>query len=145
MTLVKTKPRFPTLRTDFDRFFDRFFPDLPFMEKEIMEAAWMPNLDMTETDKEYLIRLEVPGIPKENLDVSLDGNVLTLSGRREMQRDEENEKFICHEREEGRFLRTVRLPTRAIEDKIDAAVHDGVLTVHLPKAEPSVTNKVKIR
>ena len=75
-----------------------------------METTWSPNLDTTETDEEFDIRLEVPGVPKENLDVALDANVLTLSGRREVRKDEANEKYVWHEREGGRFMRSMRLP-----------------------------------
>lgn len=146
MTLLTTRPRTAVTRPDFDTLVDRFFRrDYPFFEKEGLDTTWSPNLDMTETDEEYLIRLEVPGIPKENLDVTLDGNVLTLSGRREVLKDEENEKYVWHEREEGRFMRSMRLPTAVMEDKIKASVENGVLLVHLPKAEPAVKSKILIK
>ncbi len=146
MTLLATRPRTAVARPDFDTLVDRFFRrDYPFAEREGLETTWSPNLDMTETDEEYLIRLEVPGIPRENLDVTLDANVLTLSGRREVVKDEENEKFVWHEREEGRFMRSMRLPTTVVEDKIKASVENGVLMVHLPKAEPAVKSRILIK
>ena len=74
-----------------------------------------------------------------------DANVLTLSGRREVLKDEENEKYVWHEREEGRFMRSMRLPTTVAEDKIKGSVDHGVLVVHLPKAEPAVKSKILIK
>ena len=130
MTLVRTRPRFAARRPLFDSFFDRpIRDDAPLFERETLEAAWMPDADVSETEKEYVVQVEVPGIPKENLDVTLDGNVLTLSGWREVRKDEETEKYICREREEGRFVRSLRLPTAVVEDKIKAVVDDGVMTV----------------
>ncbi len=146
MTLLATRPRTAVMRPDLDTFFDRFFRrDFPSFEREALETTWSPNLDMTETDEEFVIRLEVPGVPKENLDVALDANVLTLSGRREVHKDEENEKYVWHEREEGRFMRSMRLPTTVAEDKIKASVDNGVMTVHLPKAEPAVKSRILIK
>ena len=112
MKLTKASPTFPLMRPDFDRLMDRFFGTWPFElpEPRVFETAWTPAVDLSETDKEFVVRLEVPGVHKENLDVGLDGNVLTISGRREFRKDEETEEYIWHEREEGKFIRSLRLP-----------------------------------
>lgn len=150
MAIVKAAPqRLAHMKADFDRMFDRLFHE-PFFglerfEAPVMETAWAPPLDFAETDKEYVIRLEVPGIPKENLDVGLDNNILTLSGRREFHREEKAEQYIWQEREEGRFVRSLRLPTPVLEDKIEAMVEDGVLIVHLPKMEVAKKSKILVK
>ena len=75
-----------------------------------VESVWVPALDYSETEKAYVCRLEVPGIPKENLDLNLIGQVLTVSGHREIKREHETEAFYVQERQVGRFVRSIRLP-----------------------------------
>lgn len=146
MAIVKTQPVFSGIRRDMDRFFDRLFePRLPGFEATPVEATWMPSLDFSENDKEYLVRIEVAEIPKENLDVSLDGNVLMISGHRETNEERKTERYIWREREEGTFQRSVRIPHAVMDADINAVCHDGVLTVRIPKASKEVKNKILIK
>jgi HSP20 family protein len=108
-------------------------------------ANWLPAFDLSENEKEYLVRLEVPGVHKENLDISLVENVLTITGRREITQEQTAESYLWKEREFGRFVRTLRLPTQVIENKIEALYQDGVLVVRLPKAVPAPANKILIK
>ena len=118
--------------------------ELPLLPAEAFANAWVPNVDLSETDTEYIVRLEVPGIRSENLDVTLDGNVLTLSGQREARQDKTNEKYIWRERDQGRFVRALRLPGPVVEQDVKASIHNGLLTVQLPKAEPSIQGRILI-
>lgn len=133
---------------DVDRFFDRFFNTplwpaaTPRMGAEVM---WEPHLDFSETPKEYVVRLEIPGVTRDDLDVNLDGNLLTLSGKREFNKAEKGEEFLWEERVEGRFARTLRLPGTVQEGKIEALYTDGVLTVKLPKIEQATKNRITIK
>lgn len=151
MALVKTMPPMARIRHDIDRMFQRFLGEpwegfeTPLFEAPTFETMWTPSLDFSETDKEYMVKLEAPDVPKENLDVSLDGNVLTLSGRREARKEKESEKYIWREREVGRFVRTIRMPTAVEGEKIEASAHDGVLVVKLPKKEPTPKSKILIK
>jgi HSP20 family protein len=106
---------------------------------------WEPALDFSENPKEYVVRLEVPGMTRDDLDVNLDGNLLTISGKRELHRQEKGEDFLWEEREEGRFMRTLRLPAAVQDAKIDANYAEGVLTVRLPKMEPVAKSKITIK
>jgi HSP20 family protein len=138
------------MKEQVDRLFDRFAPSGFFAEPmfppfESMDVAWAPNLDMTEGNKEFIVRLEVPGVHKENLDVKLTGNLLTISGHREETKEGKDEAFIWREREAGTFSRSIRLPAPVMEDKIEASYHDGLLTVHLPKLEPATGTKILIK
>jgi HSP20 family protein len=145
MKLTKATPMATTLRPEMDRLFERFFGPFEMPEVKVFETAWVPTIDLSETGTEYVVRLEAPGIPKENLDVSLDANVLTLSGRRESRKEETGEEYIWREREEGKFLRTIRLPVAVMGEKVAATYEDGVLVVRIPKAQPTVKSKITIK
>ncbi|MCI0634054.1 MAG: Hsp20/alpha crystallin family protein [Actinobacteria bacterium] len=146
MKLTKAAPPVPRLRQEFDRLFERFFePPIGRFEMPLMETEWAPALDYSETEKEFVIRLEAPGVHKENLDVTLEQNVLTISGKRELRKEEEGEEFIWKERDEGRFVRSLRLPKPIDPENVTAVYQDGILTLRLPKAEPAMKNRITIR
>ncbi len=145
MKLTKAAPPIPRMRQEFDKLLDRFF-EFPFSRFEVplVETEWAPALACSETDKEFVVRLEAPGVHKENLDVTLEQNVLTVSGKREFRKEHETEEYIWREREEGKFVRSLRLPKVVDPDKILATYQDGILTLRLPKAEPAVKSRVTI-
>lgn len=146
MKALQRKPAFPAVRPEFEQFVDRFFntPLWPLAAPRV-ERMWEPQLDFSETENEYVVRLEVPGVARDDLDVNLDGKLLTLSGKRELHREEKGEDFLWEEREEGRFMRTLRLPGAVKEGKIEAVYSDGVLLVKAPKAEPSAKSRIAIK
>jgi HSP20 family protein len=152
MKLARTQAGVPTLARDFDEVFDRFlnaplpFPAFNFEPmKRAMEGTWMPALDLTETEKEFVIRAEVPGVPRENLDVHLEGEILTLTGHREKVARETTENVLWEERETGKFLRNIRLPKAVEANKVEALYNEGVLTVRLPKIQTAIKNKILIK
>ncbi len=152
MKLTKTPTGVPTLVRDIDDVFDRIFqapvafPNMAFEPfRRPMENAWMPALDLTETEKEFVIRAEVPGVPRENLDVHLEGEILTLTGHREKVVREANENLLWEERETGRFVRNIRLPKAVEATKVEAHYTDGILTVRLPKVATQAKNKILIK
>lgn len=152
MKLTRTQAGVPTIARDFDDVFDRFFnaplafPALSYEPiRKAMEGTWMPAIDLTETEKEFILRAEIPGIPKENLDVHLEGDVLTLTGHREKKTTEKDENMLWEEREVGKFVRTLRLPKAVEANKVEAVYQDGILTVRVPKAEVAIKNKILIK
>jgi HSP20 family protein len=82
---------------------------------------------------------------RDDFDVEVEGYLLTLSGKRELHKEEQGEDYLWQERQEGRFLRTIRLPAKVQDNKIEAFYADGVLTVKLLKAEPATKTKVVIK
>ena len=88
---------------------------------------------------------EPPGIPKEDLEVNLEGQILTLTGRCNFEKEERNEEYFWREREQGRFVRTVRLPSPIDASKVEATYNDGVMTIRLPKSESANRTRVTIR
>jgi HSP20 family protein len=147
MKLTRQAPAMPAQRTDFEQLFDRVFRPLGYElpEMRVFETVWTPSVDLTETDKEFVVKLEAPGVHKENMDVGLEGNVLTISGRREFRKDEETEEYLWREREEGKFVRSLRLPKPVQEGKVTATYENGVLTVRMLKMEPAVKSKIAIK
>ena len=153
--VTRGAPFIGQMRDDIDRVFDRFFPTafpgesmLPAFPFEPMAEAlgeWAPRLDLTETEKEYVIRCEVPGIHKENLDINLVGNMLRITGHRDAVQETKDEMYLYREREVGRFVRTLKLPVAVDEGNIAAAYQDGILTVHVPKAATAVARKIVIK
>lgn len=141
MKLMKAAP------TDFERVFDRFFePNFwPMGTSRKLEAMWEPTLDLSETEKEFVVRLEAPGMARDDFDVDLDRNLLAISGKRELHKEEKGEDYLWQERQEGRFLRTIRLPAGVQENKIEATYLDGILTIKLPKAVETPKTKVTIK
>jgi HSP20 family protein len=152
MKLTKLQGGVPTIARDFDEVFDRFFnaplafPAVSFEPiRKAMEGTWMPAIDLTETEKEFILRAEVPGVPRENLDVHLEGEILTLTGHREQKTTEKDENMLWEEREAGKFVRTLRLPKAVEANKVEAVYTEGILTVRLPKTELAVRNKILIK
>lgn len=97
--------------------------------------AWAPAVDISETSKEYTVKAELPGVKKDDVKVNVENGVLTLSGERKSEHDEKDERFHRIERSYGAYSRSFSLPEDVAEDKIAAECKDGVLFIHLPKAE----------
>ncbi|HEX6644661.1 MAG TPA: Hsp20/alpha crystallin family protein [Gemmatimonadales bacterium] len=153
--ITKGSPRIANVKEDIDRMFDRFFAR-PFMSEPVMPlfpfepmnealAEWAPRLDLTETEKEFVVRCEVPGIHKENLDINLSGNLLRITGHRDAVQETKDEMYLYREREVGRFVRTLKLPVAVDEEHIEAAYQDGVLTIRVPKPAAAVAKKILIK
>ena len=146
MKLAKLNPILGNVEK-IDRLFDPFLtgPLFPELMVKGFEGTWVPTLDLAENDAAFTVQLEVPGMPKENLDVKLTGEVLTISGHREAVKEVPGENFLYRERDAGRFVRTLRLPAPVVEGKIEAHYTDGMLKVTLPKAAPQVRSKITIK
>jgi len=153
--VTRAAPIIGQVKNDIDRVFDRFFttpllgetplPGFPFEQVGTVGGEWSPALDVTETEKEYLIRCEVPGIHKENLDISLSGNVVRITGHKEAVQEGKGETYLYREREVGRFMRALKLPVPIEEGKVEAAYQDGILTVRVPKPAMALSKKVLIK
>jgi len=102
--------------------------------KESMRLMeWAPLVDITEDDKEYLIKADLPEVKKEDVKISVHEGVLAISGERKYEKEEKGKKYHRVERAYGRFERSFTVPEDAEEDKVSAEYKDGVLKVHLPK------------
>ncbi|HMU54208.1 MAG TPA: Hsp20/alpha crystallin family protein [Nitrospira sp.] len=104
--------------------------------KETLTVAdWMPTVDISESDGEYLIKAELPEVKKEDVKVTVEDGVLTLQGERRQEKEEKGKKFHRVERSYGSFVRSFTLPESVDDAGVKAEYKDGVLSLHLPKTE----------
>ncbi len=130
-----------SLQRDLNSFFDSFFDSEPWDRS----PGWMPPMEIEESQEELVIRAEVPGMKNEDVDISLHGNTLTISGEKKSQRENKNGGFYQSERRYGRFQRVLSLPTDVDAEKIEATQNEGVLTVRLPKSEAAKPRKIEVK
>lgn len=146
MTLVSWSP----LR-EFEDLFNRYgtFPTRRFLSEQEGDqreaAAWRPVANISETEKEYLIKAELPEVQKEDVEVSVNDDVITIKGERRMESTEENETRHRIESFYGSFARSFSLPADVDASAIRAESKDGVLRVHLPKAEIEKPKAIDIK
>lgn len=114
-------------------------------DEDWFAGANLPSLDMSETDTEVDVRLDLPGLTAKDIDVQVNGNVLTVNGQRQEEKEEKGRTFHCTERRYGNFSRSVTLPCAVGENEVAAEYRDGVLTIKLPKAEDAKAHKIKVR
>lgn len=125
-------------------FFGRF-PKRWTGNGDIALPNWSPLVDISEDDKEYLVKADLPEMKKEDVKVTVEEGVLSISGERKSEKEEKNKKFHRIERSYGTFLRTFTLPEDADAKKIAAEFKDGVLWVHLPKVPVVKPQPVQVK
>jgi HSP20 family protein len=117
----------------------------PNGKEALTVADWAPVVDIQETDNEYLVKAELPEIKKEDVKVTVENGVLAIQGERKQEKEEKGKKFHRIERSYGTFLRTFAVPADADETKVAADFKDGVLRVHLPKAEKPRPKAIEVK
>ena len=123
-----------------------FAPTTNGGEQETLTAAeWLPSVDITEDEKEYLVKAELPGLKKEDIKVNVEDGVLTITGERKFEKEEKNKKYHRIERSYGNFTRTFTLPEAVKADKVAAEFKDGVLHVRLPKDETAKPKTIEVK
>ncbi len=109
-----------------------------------LTGSFSPSLDVEETEDGFTLHIELPGVPADHVDVSIEENVLTISGSRDFYADKNADEFRRVERRFGTFHRAVRLPDRVDPDGIKASFKDGLLTVSVPKAESAKPRRIEV-
>ena len=127
---------------------NRLFGDAPFPpagEDGMSFSGWSPAVDVQETDKEYVIKADLPDVKKEDVKVELLDGALTIEGERQQEKEEKGKKFHKIEREYGKFLRRFALPNEVDPSKVQADFKNGVLNVHLPKSATAKPKAVEVK
>jgi HSP20 family protein len=114
-------------------------------EESMTVSEWTPLVDITEDDKEYLIKAELPEVKKEDVKVTVEDGVLTITGERKFEKEEKGKKYHRIERAYGSFMRSFTLPDAAASDKVSAEFKDGVLKVHLQKSPEAKPKSVDVK
>ena len=109
------------------------------------KVEWSPSADISETDKEYVIRAELPAVKKEDVKVTFADGMISISGERKQQKEDKNEKYHRIESYYGSFVRQFSLPENVDESGIRCDSQDGVLTVHIPKKTVEKSKQIEIK
>ena len=142
MTLVKWNPT-RSLITDFDRIFDSMFThDLPQFSST---NSWTPAIDVNETETEFFLSADMPGLDKKDVSIDIHDGVITIKGESAIDNEKSTDDYRIRERQLGSFNRSFRLPDNVNEDKVAAKVKNGVLTVTLPKTKEIIPDGRQIK
>ena len=125
--------------------FDRMFGDWTVPSLWSEERVVVPAFDISETEKEYVISGEIPGIEPNDLEVTLNDGILTVKGEKKQESEEKEENYHRVERHYGSFQRSFRLPENIKRDDLDASYKDGILKLTLPKSEQSEVKKIEVK
>jgi HSP20 family protein len=128
---------------EMDNLFDRFFGEAGWPERAV-EKTFAPAFDISETDNEFVVRAELPGVDPKEVDINLTGDRLTIKGEKNDEKEERAENFHRVERSFGSFTRSFQLPCEVKEEEIKAEYKNGVLELKLPKAEEVKRKTVKV-
>ena len=143
--IIERRPFTPLsrIRSELDRLFGNGFPDI--WGEENGARMWTPRLDFSETENEYLTKLDLPGIKKDDVKVKVENQQLTISGERKEEKRNEDENYLRVERSHGSFYRSMPLPNNARTDEIQAEIKNGVLMVHIPKSKEEKAKTIKVK
>ncbi|MCA2004744.1 MAG: Hsp20/alpha crystallin family protein [Ignavibacterium sp.] len=152
MTLVKFNPVRDLL--NFEREFNRMFNALesrfgisraPEIDEEYENAVWMPLTDIYEDNDKYTLKVDLPGIKKDDVKINYANGKLSISGERVQESETKDAKWHRIEKSYGKYYRSFTLPEQIQEDKISAEFKDGLLTITIPKAEEAKPKEIEIK
>lgn len=128
-----------------DEFFRRTWPVFGRWPKLPAEYQWAPTADISETDKEYLVKADLPGVKREDVRITLENGIITIAGERRQSKDEKSEKTHRVESFYGTFSRSFTVPEDADAQSVKAESKDGVLYLHIPKIKREKAKPIEIK
>ena len=126
-----------------DRMMDDFF-NLPTLPNGDSTSCWSPRVDVWEEDKNYLVESDLPGLTREDISITMDENLLTISGERKRETEKSERKMYRRERLAGKFSRSLNFPGDLNAEAIKAVFKDGVLRISIPKTEVAEPRRIEI-
>lgn len=142
MTLMRyTRPRNELANKRFSDIIDEFFNDAVSTNQD----SFVPSIDISETEDQFLISAELPGMKKEDINISLENGRLSISGERSLKNEEEGKTFHRVETQYGSFSRSFQLPDYVDEETINASYNDGLLNISINKAENKVKKQIEVK
>lgn len=141
--IPKLKKTLPAYRHDLERFFDDFLAPSSWAEHfdRLPEGALSFDMDVSESESEYHIEAEIPGMEEKDIEVSIEGSHLIIKGEKKEESQKKDKNYYSSERRYGSFTRAISLPENADVDKAQADYKSGVLEIHIPKAADSPKRK----
>lgn len=146
--ITRWTPETDLFRNRLDRMFNQMLQDVwgaQVPSEGVASRTWLPAVDIREKNDALMFAMELPGLTKENLEITLENNVLTIAGERKFEKETKGEEFHRLERSYGHFSRSFTLPTGVRTDKVEANFEHGVLNIVLPKEENAKPKKISIR
>ncbi len=146
MSIIKYDP-FRELRSLQDEMNRLFMTNLPrsIVQEDLATGGWSPSVDIYEGENEIVLEAELPGMNRDDFEVSIENNVITLKGKREFQKKEEGDNYHRVERSYGSFTRSFSLPRSVSAENTTADFKNGVLTVSLPKREEAKSRRIEVK
>ncbi len=153
MSLVRWNPRqdvmsYPTdvlrMQRNFNRMIDNLFDGSGWGD-DIVPSVWNPAVDVEEREQEFVVRVELPGVAKEDVHVTTQANMLTLRGEKKQHSESKDSNYHRTERSYGSFQRSFTLPGSVKNDRIEASFKDGILEVVVPKGEDSKARTIDVK
>lgn len=139
----------PARRDFFDHWMDEMWDPFGWMDDQFTLMpkvnSRMPSIDMSENEQELKIEADMPGFDPEKIDIEINGNILSLRGKMEHDKEDKNKKYYRRERVSGTFYREIQLPQGINTDKADCEFTNGTLTVSIPKTDIKEAKKLKIK
>ena len=151
MTLTRWNPTKELLGVEkefsrlFDSFNNRFGLKSSKNDEEYMNAVWSPLTDVIEDTDKYSLRLDLPGVKKEDVKISFVNGKLTISGERHSETEKKDSTYHHIERAFGKYYRSFSLPEKIVEDRIEAEFKDGILNISIPKAEEAKPKQIEVK
>ena len=150
MSLIRYEPMnvLSRMQGGLSRFFnhndDDLFPSLRMDDDALFGGEWLPRVDLEEDDKNYIVTADVPGVDPQDLEVTMEGGLLTIRGERRSEKEETKKHYRRKECMYGSFERSFLLPDTADGDRITATSRNGVVTIEIPKKEAAQRKAIKI-
>jgi HSP20 family protein len=152
MAIVRWNPSrdLMNIEREFNRIFNSFnrrfgFGDSDEEAAEYENAVWSPLTDISEDEDSYKLKLDLPGVKKEDVKINYENGQLSISGERKQETEKKNSKYHRVERSYGKYFRSFNLPSKIQEDKIDAEFKDGQLTITVPKSEEVKPKQIEVK
>lgn len=154
MSLIRWSPKrelaawpseLSNVQREINRLFDNFFHGDVQADESFFSSVWTPAVDIAEQDDQYIVKVELPGVHKDDVKITLESNILTIRGEKKQEKEITEDNYHRVERSYGSFQRSFTLPTTVKADKIDAGVKDGILTVSLPKVEEAKPKQIEVK
>jgi HSP20 family protein len=133
------------MQKEINRMFDSFFRGSQIEDESLVPAAWCPAVDIAEHDDEFVVKMELPGVSREDVKITMQNHVLLVHGEKKQDKESKGSNYHRVERSYGAFQRTFTLPATVRSEKIDANFADGILNITLPKAEEAKPERIEVK